>query len=175
MKIRIIGCSGTGKTTLARQLSKEFDIPQHDLDDLQWDNTAGGYGQKTPVEKRDAMLCDILLENDWIIEGVYYSWCEDTFRQADRIYVLDVPPHIYKKRIVRRFLRRKLGLEPGKKETLSSLRALLRWTDTFQQKNMPEIDRLIASCSAEVIRLSDTGEMSYPVNDMRRIVLDEGK
>lgn len=37
MKIRIIGCSGSGKTYLAKRLSKKYNIPNFDLDDIQWD------------------------------------------------------------------------------------------------------------------------------------------
>ena len=39
MKIHIIGCSGTGKTYLARKLSKKYNIQHYDLDDIQWDNS----------------------------------------------------------------------------------------------------------------------------------------
>ncbi len=38
MKIHIIGAPGSGKSFLAGNLSKQFDIPHYDLDDLQWDN-----------------------------------------------------------------------------------------------------------------------------------------
>ena len=40
MKIHIIGAPGSGKSFLADNLSKQFDIPHYDLDDLQWDNAA---------------------------------------------------------------------------------------------------------------------------------------
>mgnify|MGYP004583180907 FL=1 len=40
MKIHIIGTPGSGKSFLADNLSKQFDIPHYDLDDLQWDNAA---------------------------------------------------------------------------------------------------------------------------------------
>ena len=45
MKIRIIGCSGSGKTYLANALSKKYNISHFDLDDIQWDNNAKGYGK----------------------------------------------------------------------------------------------------------------------------------
>ena len=46
MKIRIIGCSGSGKTYLANALSKKYNISHFDLDDIQWDNNAKEYGKK---------------------------------------------------------------------------------------------------------------------------------
>lgn len=42
MKIHIIGCSGSGKTYLAKALSEKYTIPHFDLDDIQWDNNAAG-------------------------------------------------------------------------------------------------------------------------------------
>jgi len=116
MKIHIIGGSGSGKTYLADKLSKEHNIPHFDLDDLQWDNKAESYGIKRNPDERQAMLLEILNKEDWIIEGVYYKWCRQCFADADKIYLLEVPRRTYRHRIIRRFIRRKLGLEKGKKE-----------------------------------------------------------
>ena len=91
MKIHIIGCSGSGKTYLANALSKKYNIPHFDLDDIQWDNSAKAYGTKRPPDERKALLQEILLKHDWIIEGVYYSWVQQSFDEADKIYVLDMP------------------------------------------------------------------------------------
>ena len=91
MKIRIIGCSGSGKTYLAKRLSKKYNIPNFDLDDIQWDNSQNSYGVKMPIEKRGQMLNDILQHSDWIIDGVYYAWVQKSFEDADVIYVLDMP------------------------------------------------------------------------------------
>ena len=94
MKIHIIGCSGSGKTYLAKALSKKYNIPHFDLDDIQWDNNAQGYGVKMPPEKRNALLQEILSNREWIIEGVYYAWVQQSFDEADIIYVLDMPKHL---------------------------------------------------------------------------------
>lgn len=151
MKIRIIGGSGCGKTFLARRLSRELGIPHRDLDELQWDNASDSYGQKRDARERDALLWEILEQDDWIIEGVYYAWCLQTFADADRIYLLRAPKALYRARIIRRFIRRRLGLEPGKRETLKSLLALLRWADKYQKEAMPEIRRILEPYAHKVI------------------------
>lgn len=92
----------------------------------------------------------VLSHNDWIIEGVYYAWCQQCFADADSIYVLNVPRYKYRYRIIRRFVRRKLGLEKGKKENLKSLRELLKWADKYQTENLVEIRKLL-------MPYSDTG------------------
>ena len=150
MKIHIIGGPGSGKTTLAKQLSAQSGIPHYDLDDLQWDNLTGDYGTKRDPEERDALLNRILAQDDWIIEGVYYAWCGRCFAEADRIYLLTVPRCVYRRRIIRRFVRRKLRMEPGKRETLRSLRNLLQWADKYQRENLVEIKRILAAYADKV-------------------------
>ena len=145
MKIHIIGGPGSGKSFLAEKLSERYGIPHSDLDDLQWDNGPDGYGKKRDPQERDALLEQLLRRDDWIIEGVYYAWCGRCFADADRIILLEVPRRVYRYRILRRFLRRKLGLERGKRETLRSLAALLDWADRFQEKNMPAIRTLLSA------------------------------
>lgn len=139
MKIYIIGGPGSGKTTLAKRLSARYGIPRCDLDDLFWDNTAAAYGTKRDPAERDALLARVLEQENWIIEGVYYAWCGRCFAEADRICFLNIPRRVYRRRIIRRFVRRKLGIEKGKKETLRSLRDLLKWADRYREKNAVEI------------------------------------
>ena len=152
MKIHIIGGPGSGKTYLAKQLSTEIGISHYDLDDLQWDNTRNNYGTKRDPIERDALLSEILKNKDWIIEGVYYAWCSQCFADADKIYLLEVPRRIYRFRIIRRFIRRKLGIEKGKKETLKSLRALLKWADKYQKENLVAIKEILKAYPEKVER-----------------------
>ena len=51
MKIRIIGCSGSGKTYLAKRLSKKYNIPNFDLDDIQWDRSGHGGKSECGLER----------------------------------------------------------------------------------------------------------------------------
>ena len=151
MKIHIIGGPGSGKTFLAEKLSKELGVRHYVLDDLQWDNQSDSNGVKRNPNERDRLLADVLNHKDWIIEGVYYAWCQQCFADADKIYVLSVPRYQYRYRIIRRFVRRKLGLEQGKKETWKSLSQLLKWADKYQQVNLVEIRKRLVPYSNKVI------------------------
>ncbi len=143
MKIHIIGGPGSGKSFLAEKLSDQYGIPHYDLDELQWDNKTGDYGTKRDPQKRDELLRQLLKKDEWIIEGVYYAWCGQCFEDADVVYLLSVPGYKYRYRIIRRYIRRKIGLEKGKKESLRSLSELLKWADKYQQVNLVEIKRIL--------------------------------
>lgn len=151
MKIHIIGGSGSGKTFLANQLSKEYGIEHYDLDDLQWDNAAKSYGVKRNADERRAMLQDILKNEQWIIEGVYYKWCKQCFADADEIYLLQVPKRVYTYRIIKRFIKRKFGLEKGKKESLKSLVDLIKWADSYEKNDMVEIKKILEPYMDKVV------------------------
>lgn len=165
MKIRIIGCSGSGKTYLAKRLSEKYNIPNFDLDDIQWDNSQNSYGVKMPIEKRNQMLNDILQQPDWIIDGVYYAWVQKSFEDADVIYVLDIPKWLYRFRIIKRFIKRKIGLESGKKETFKSVCDLLEWTNTFQNTNMKEIIRILEPHKEKVVYIKKKDEIYMIITD----------
>lgn len=151
MKIHIIGGSGSGKTFLANKLSKEYGIEHYDLDDLQWDNAAKSYGVKRNADERRAMLQDILKKDQWIIEGVYYKWCKQCFADADEIYLLQVPKRVYTYRIIKRFIKRKLRLEKGKKESLKSLVDLIKWADSYEKNDMVEIKEILEPYMDKVV------------------------
>lgn len=156
MKIHIIGGPGSGKSTLAEKLSQRYGIPHYDLDELQWDAAAEAYGKKREAAERDDLLHTILRQNDWIVEGVYYAWCTQCFADADAIFLLNVPRNVYRRRIISRFIRRKLGMEKGKKETLKDLRALLRWADKYQRENMIEIRNVLAPYADKLVERKGT-------------------
>lgn len=118
-----------------------------------------------PAEKRRQLLQNILEKDNWIIEGVYYKWVKQSIDDADVIYVLDMPRYLYRFRIIKRFIWRKLGLAQGKKETLKSLCDLLKWTDEFQNKNMKEVKDILLKYNGKVVYLKSSKEV-------RRLIYD---
>ena len=70
-----------------------------------------------------------------------------------------MPRYIYKTRIIVRFVKRKLGIEAGKRETLTSVYNLMKWTETFQSKNLKVIKDILDKYSNKVIWISDKKEI----------------
>lgn len=157
MKIQIINPSGSGKIVLAKRLEDRYHLPICSLDDLFWDNSNGAYSFKRDENARNTMLEQVVSQEDWIIEGVQFTWRESCFAQADIIYFLDTPPLLCRIRIIRRFFKRKLTGTGRKNETLSSLFSLLKWTKKFYSVNLPEIRNTLAKYENKVVTLSGKG------------------
>jgi len=139
-RIHIIGGAGSGKTHAARKISEMIGIPTHDLDTIFWDNTDKSYNQKAIPEVRDQKLKEILLNESWIIEGVYFKWLEESFQKADVIILLIPNYAICTLRIISRFVKRKIGIMPSKKkETIRGLLELIKWNQRYNKEDMPGI------------------------------------
>ena len=89
-KIIVIGCPGSGKSSLSRALHNKTDIPLYHLDMMYW-NT-----DKTTVEKSVflARLSAVLEKGEWIIDGNYSSTMELRMAACDTVVFLDYPPDV---------------------------------------------------------------------------------
>ena len=86
-KIIIIGCPGSGKSTLSRSLHKITNIPLYHLDMLFWNE------DKTTVEKSVFLdrLLKVIQNDEWIIDGNYSSTMELRMQACDTVVFLDYP------------------------------------------------------------------------------------
>lgn len=148
-KIHIIGAPGSGKTYLSRKLAWTLGIELHDLDDAVWANESGTYGVKRPEPVRDQKLASILAKPSWIVEGVYYSWLDASFQDADMIVIINPPRMKRNYYLISRFIKRKIGLKPSKNETLKSLKDIILWGNEYSQKTIPVILDMTEAYSAK--------------------------
>ena len=164
LKIHIIGGPGSGKTWIARQLSGVYNIPAFDLDDIFWEKNAPHYGIKSPPEKRDSELKEILSKRSWIIEGVYYSWLTDSFHLADLIIILKTSIWLRDVRIVRRFAKRKLGMITTKRESLRDLQKLIKWNHGYDSNNLKPALDLVSEYQDKIIFPQNESQIISEIN-----------
>ena len=84
-RILIIGCSGSGKSRLARILGKELGLPVVHLDQLWWQAD----WQNVTVEEFDSRLAMALSMDRWIIDGNYSRTMEARLSRCDTVIYLD--------------------------------------------------------------------------------------
>lgn len=86
-RIMIIGCPGSGKTTLALALAEKLDLPLVHLDVLGW----RGKWEKVPRDEFDALLRDAVAQPRWIIDGNYARTIPLRLERCDTVIYLDFP------------------------------------------------------------------------------------
>lgn len=132
-RIHIIGSVGSGKTTLAKELSLKLDIPYYELDNVVWIRKESGDIRRTDQE-REEYLNRIIQSESWIIEGVHNEdWVSNCFQSADLIIFIDTKYSIRTYRIIKRFLKQKLRLEKSNyKPTLKIFFKMFKWNRYFE-------------------------------------------
>ena len=158
-RIHIIGGPGSGKSYAAAKLAKHFGIPAYDLDELFWDHSALHYGVRAEVEQRDQRLATIVSQDGWIIEGVYYQWLAPSFEAANLVIALTPSIWIRHWRVSRRFILRKLGSIPSKRESFADLCHLLRWSHAYDANNLVQAREFIAKHRCKLIDCKTVGDV----------------
>ncbi len=133
-KVIIIGCPGSGKSTFARKLQVVSALPLYHLDLLYWkpDRTI------VPREEFLEKLCQIMTEEQWIIDGNYASTMELRMKACDTIIFLDYPPEL---------------CLSGAQERKGKLRPDLPWveTDDFDDSEFMEYIRKFHEVNRPII------------------------
>ena len=86
-RVIVIGCPGSGKSTVSRALHNKTGIPLYHLDMMYWN------ADKTTVEKSVFLerLSAVLETDEWIIDGNYGSTMELRMAACDTVIFLDYP------------------------------------------------------------------------------------
>ena len=86
-KVIVIGCPGSGKSTLSLRLHERTGIPLYHLDMMYWN------ADKTTVSKEVFLsrLEEVLCTESWIIDSNYSSTLEMRISACDTVIFLDYP------------------------------------------------------------------------------------
>ena len=86
-RILIIGNSGSGKTTFAKQLAEKLRLPLVHLDKLFWN----GNWEHVSREEFDALLQAELDKPQWIIDGNFDRTLPHRLQYCDHVFFFDLP------------------------------------------------------------------------------------
>ena len=89
-RIIVIGCPGSGKTTLSKALAEKLSLPLIHLDKIQWQ----GNWECIRREEFDNILIDEMKKPQWIIDGNYNRTIPMRLKHCDTVIYLDYPTHI---------------------------------------------------------------------------------
>jgi len=156
-KIYIIGGPGSGKTFISKVISKKTGIPFFELDNIFWKDIFK-YSQKEDQLIRDKNFKEIVSRSSWIVEGSYYKWIDEGFKNADIIVILNISKIISSFRVITRSIRERYSGES--KASFYSIYKMIKWGIGYDYKILPIIYKKADKYKNKVVIISSSKELS---------------
>ncbi|WP_225743282.1 AAA family ATPase [Marinilactibacillus sp. Marseille-P9653] len=142
-KILVIGCPGSGKSTLSERLAKALDLELIHLDRINWINDHHTLSRA----EFDDQLEKVLSKDRWIIDGNYNRTLSRRLIAADTVIWLDLPRTLCIYRILKRFVKAKM-LHKGTFGNPNKIeKDFLNFVWNFNKTNRPLILNALSNCS----------------------------
>jgi adenylate kinase family enzyme len=102
-RVSVVGCSGSGKSTVGRRLARDLDVPYIELDSI--------YHQPgwvpLPRDEFRRRVAEMTAASGWVIDGNYGSSVQPlVWDRADTVVWLDLPRPTVMRQVIWRTLRR---------------------------------------------------------------------
>lgn len=168
MKLYITGSVASGKSTLAKRISEKTGVPCYSLDEIvhQKDGSQPIGNHKRTPEERDSLFAQILGQPSYIIEDTGRPCFEGGMRQVNNIILLDTPLYIREYRIVRRYIRQKLGIEKcAYRPSIEMMRHMFRWAKDFD-KNTDGVRNRTMQYNGKTIILKSKRDIEIYLRDL---------
>jgi adenylate kinase family enzyme len=153
-RIAVIGCGGSGKSRLARELGRRLDLPVIHLDAHYW---RPGWVE-APMAEWIELQTELFAGEAWIADGNFHSTLRYRTTRADTVVFLDFPRSSCVRGVLGRLLRQRgqvrSDMATGCPERFDP--AFLRWVWNFRRDARPrtlEILRDFGRAGGRVIRL----------------------
>ena len=104
-RIVVVGSTGSGKTWLAKELSRRFDVPHVELDALNWDPDWTAVAQAAPEVFRERVR-GAVSGGAWVVDGNYGAARDLVWPRAMALVWLDYPLRVVVWRTFWRTLKR---------------------------------------------------------------------
>jgi len=101
-RISVVGTTGSGKTTFARELAQRLGVPHVELDALHWEPN----WTEAPLEVFRARVDLALRGEAWVIDGNYSKVRDIIWSRADTVVWLDYALPIILWQLLKRTLKR---------------------------------------------------------------------
>ena len=170
-RVIVIGTTGSGKTTLARQLAAIWQVPHTEQD--AWNHLPNW--QEAPTDQFRVQVAVFTAADAWVMDGNYSKARAIGWSRADTLIWLDYPAGVVFWQLLRRTLRRMSSREElwnGNREqwhTLLSKNGILAWFFKTHWKRRRTTPLQIAEYPhLQVIRLQSPREREQWLESLKR-------
>jgi adenylate kinase family enzyme len=139
-RVAVVGNSGSGKTTVGRQLADRLQVPFVELDAVF--HQAGW--RALPLDEFRHTVADLVTADGWVVDGSYSAVRDLVWSRADTVVWFDLPRRTVMWQIVRRTLTRMITRQElwnGNRERLGNLfrldpeQSVIRWAWTHHARS----------------------------------------
>jgi adenylate kinase family enzyme len=152
-KIAIVGCGGSGKSYLARELGRLLDAPVTHLDAVYYDDEWNAL----PMEKFAALQRELVSAPGWVIDGNYNSTLRIRLEACDTVVFMDMPTLTCLWGVLSRQLRHGRGQNKGNgiynRIHMGVIRYVWSYRRTMRPRVIQKIDKF-AGHHVEVVPLT---------------------
>src|SRR5918912_2264290 len=141
-KIAVVGTSGSGKTTVARELASRLGVPHVELDAL----FHGPNWTPTPVDEFRARVARAIEGDAFVVDGNYGAVRDIVWPRLELVVALDYPFPLIFAQLLRRTVTRAITREPLWNDNRESLRlsfasrdSILLWSLTTHRRRSREL------------------------------------
>lgn len=134
-RVAIVGCGGSGKSHLARELGRILHAPVTHLDAVYYDDE----WNPQPPEKFEAMQRDLVSAERWVIDGNYNSTLQVRLEACDTVILMDVSTWAALWGIFFRQLRHGHGQDKASGIYNRIHWGVLRYVATYRRKMRPRV------------------------------------
>lgn len=159
LRIHVLGASGSGTSTLARNLAKAFDSQCFDTDDFFWLPTDPPFRDKRPIEARLALMDQLFLpRGDWILSGSFAGWGDPIIPRLTHVIFLSMPTGPRLARLRKRERLRAGATHLKTAEARAAQKAFLEWAAGYDDAEFTGRSRArhevwLAALACPVVRI----------------------
>lgn len=156
-RIAVIGCGGSGKSYLSRQLAARLGIPAIHLDSLYYQK---GSWIPHEVDTWRSKHRDLVAQEAWVLDGNYLATLPERLHAADTVIFLDLPTATCLRRVCQRRLRWPHRARPDVIGAERVTLGFLRYVISFRRKHRPRVLSVIAASRCRVVSLQSPSEVA---------------
>jgi adenylate kinase family enzyme len=134
-RVAVVGCGGSGKSYVARELGGLLDLPVTHMDAVYFDHQ----WNPLPMERFEAVQRKLVAGPRWVIDGNYNSTVQVRLEAADTVVFMDLPTHVCLWGILSRQLRRGRGQNDQNGVYNRITGDVLRYVLGYRRKMRPRI------------------------------------